>query len=196
LTPSEAQTQTLGEVTWYSRLATWAGALVLLVQSVTGRSTGIMTLIGVILLAGGFTAFLSGLVSDSRRVLATPLSDMEPAPSDVGEVAPPDTAETEQPLVEGASEPLSASRVHAEVSARPLTIVTEEVTAASSLCGTSCQHCGREIAPGQMAARCPLCGAAHHGACWIDNRFHCSTPGCPGHGNLVAPDETEPPEGE
>lgn len=56
----------MSEFTWYARLAVWVGAVVLIVQSVTGRGLGAMTVIAVLLLTSGFAAFLVGLVMDAR----------------------------------------------------------------------------------------------------------------------------------
>jgi hypothetical protein len=56
----------LGEFTWYSRLATWIGAAMLLAQSLFGRSAGPVTVLAVFLLGVGFLCFLIGLVIDSR----------------------------------------------------------------------------------------------------------------------------------
>ena len=50
-----------GDLTWYSRLLLWAGAAVLLLQAISGRSTGFVTLIAVLALSIGFVAFLAGL---------------------------------------------------------------------------------------------------------------------------------------
>jgi hypothetical protein len=192
----------VSEFTWYTRLATWAGALVLLVQSVTGRSTGIMTLIGVVLLAGGFAAFLSGLALDGRAARTRqPFQDDALLP-EAGPTNPPSPSGIEQPRVRNAQEPavsiaqpvtFSAPQ-SSNVGEQAVSISAEEVRAGSSLRGATCPRCSREIVEGQMAARCPICEMSHHGACWIDNRFHCSTPGCPGHGNLVAPGEASSAE--
>jgi hypothetical protein len=56
----------LGEFTWYSRLATWIGAAMLLAQSIFGRSAGPVTVLAVFLLGVGFLCFLIGLAIDSR----------------------------------------------------------------------------------------------------------------------------------
>jgi hypothetical protein len=56
----------LSEFTWYSRLATWIGAAMLLVQSVLGRDAGPVTVLAVLLLAIGFLCFLVGLAVDSH----------------------------------------------------------------------------------------------------------------------------------
>ncbi len=56
----------LSEFTWYSRLATWIGAAMLLVQSVLGRDAGPVTILAVLLLGIGFLCFLMGLAVESR----------------------------------------------------------------------------------------------------------------------------------
>jgi len=61
----------MSEFTWYSRLAVWAGLAVLLVQSASGRSVGLMTVTGVLLLAAGLVFFVGGLLADARRPLST-----------------------------------------------------------------------------------------------------------------------------
>jgi len=61
----------MSEFTWYSRLAIWAGIAVLLVQSASGRSVGLMTVTGVVLLATGLVFFVGGLLADARRPLST-----------------------------------------------------------------------------------------------------------------------------
>lgn len=73
----------LGEFTWYSRLAAWIGAAMLLVQSILGRDAGPVTILAVLLLGIGFLCFLIGLAVDSRlpgtRLLIGPgLSAAEP----------------------------------------------------------------------------------------------------------------------
>ncbi len=60
----------MSEFTWYSRLAVWAGVAVLLVQSASGRSVGLMTVTGVLLLAAGLVFFVGGLLADARRPLS------------------------------------------------------------------------------------------------------------------------------
>jgi hypothetical protein len=56
----------LSEFTWYSRLAAWIGAAMLLVQSVLGRDAGPVTVLAVLLLGIGFLCFLVGLAMDSH----------------------------------------------------------------------------------------------------------------------------------
>jgi hypothetical protein len=193
-----------------------------------------MTLLGLLLLAGGFAAFLSGLVMDARPVTETPAGEstnlafdgstmtfpesFENEPSQV-QSAPQTVGETHSPVEVAATEMADVSTtptvdadtsttptvdadtsttptVDADTSTTPvvgvppvMSVATQEVTESSPLRNMTCARCTREIADGQMAAECPVCGSAHHAACWIDNRFHCSTPGCAGHGNLVAPEE-------
>lgn len=51
----------MNEIVWYSRVAVLVGALVLLIQAFTGRALGVMTLLAVVLLGGGFIVFLAAL---------------------------------------------------------------------------------------------------------------------------------------
>jgi hypothetical protein len=66
--PSSGSTS---ELTWYSRFAVLAGAAVLLIQSVTDRGAGPVSLIAVLLMAGGLPAFVAGLIWDARTVSGT-----------------------------------------------------------------------------------------------------------------------------
>ena len=52
------------ELEWYSRLAIWAGIAVLLIQSATGENPSWVTLIAVVLLAGGLGVFVVALARD------------------------------------------------------------------------------------------------------------------------------------
>jgi len=75
----------MSEFTWYSRLAVWAGVAVLLVQSASGRSVGLMTVTGVLLLAAGLVFFIGGLLADARRPLSmTPDLAETPAATSAG----------------------------------------------------------------------------------------------------------------
>jgi hypothetical protein len=56
----------LSEFTWYSRLAAWIGAAMLLVQSILGRQAGPITFLAVVLLGIGFLCFLIGLAVDGH----------------------------------------------------------------------------------------------------------------------------------
>jgi hypothetical protein len=51
----------INDLTWYSRLAVWVGAVILLVQSLTGRALGVMTVVAVLMLSIGLLAFIIGL---------------------------------------------------------------------------------------------------------------------------------------
>jgi len=78
----------MSEFTWYSRLAVWAGVAVLLVQSASGRSVGLMTVTGVVLLAAGLVFFVGGLLADARRPLSmTPDLAETPAATGAGPTA-------------------------------------------------------------------------------------------------------------
>jgi hypothetical protein len=56
----------MSEILWYSRLALWTGAIVLVLESVTGRSAGWLAAIAVVLLLGGLVGLVVGLVSQER----------------------------------------------------------------------------------------------------------------------------------
>ncbi|HEX8918868.1 MAG TPA: hypothetical protein VF898_10225 [Chloroflexota bacterium] len=65
----------MSEFTWYSRLAVWIGAAILLVQAVQKQGTSFITLVAVLLLSLGFLAFLAGLSRDGleqRRLTGEP----------------------------------------------------------------------------------------------------------------------------
>lgn len=69
----------MSELTWYSRLAVWFGALVLFVQSITGRGLGIVTVLAVVAVAVGFVTFLAGMAAPSfMQHLAVPDSSAVP----------------------------------------------------------------------------------------------------------------------
>jgi hypothetical protein len=55
------------DLTWYSRLAMWIGAAMLLVQSIFGRDFGPKSLVAVLLMGVGLICFLAGLVLDAPR---------------------------------------------------------------------------------------------------------------------------------
>jgi hypothetical protein len=73
----------MSEFTWYSRLAAWIGAAMLLVQSVLDRDAGPVTVLAVLLLGFGLLCFLIGLAVDSRApgteiLLGTRTADQHP----------------------------------------------------------------------------------------------------------------------
>jgi hypothetical protein len=67
-------------------------------------------------------------------------------------------------------------------------IATERLDIESPLLGELCVHCGEALTAGEVVAVCPVCFEPQHGACWVENHFRCSTPGCTGAGRLQAPD--------
>lgn len=188
--------RTTSEFTWYSRFAIWAGAAVILAQSVAGRGAGLMSLLAVLLMGGGLVAFLAGLAWDTyapasavpaQKADETPEPHAPTAtavtasmPQEVATVAP-HAPEPDEPAV-AASAAVQAPRHDA-----PVRVRTEEITATSSRAGVECIRCRKPLVAGQVAAACPRCGAPQHAACWIENHFCCSTPGCAGRGSLEAP---------
>lgn len=54
------------EIVWYSRLAIIVGAVILLIQAVTGRSTAALSVLATILLVIGLIALVSGLALEGR----------------------------------------------------------------------------------------------------------------------------------
>ena len=114
---TDHESSRLGEFTWYSRLAAWIGAAMLLAQSVLGRSAGVVSVLAVLLLGVGFLCFLIGLAIDSRvpgtgLLLGPGRSDPEPrsVPSAVAEStriepATPASAPAEIPATGKASAP-------------------------------------------------------------------------------------------
>lgn len=195
------------DFTWYSRLLVWVGALVLLVDSVSGRGLGFITVLAVIALAGGLVGFVGGLAIDGGAVeaLAGPLAQYlaggETVPDHV--VAPPTprvavtsiSREAAIPVVQEPAPvapltsppkpfeaPLLGSRVSADGA------VTTELDDRNVLVGQPCQVCHEPLRSGQVAAECAQCGARHHAACWVSSHFHCARDGCGGHGGLRAPD--------
>ncbi|HZU12741.1 MAG TPA: hypothetical protein VFB58_07860 [Chloroflexota bacterium] len=54
------------EIVWYSRLAVIVGAVILLVQAVTARSTPALTVLAMVFLIVGLLAFVAGLAMEGR----------------------------------------------------------------------------------------------------------------------------------
>jgi hypothetical protein len=203
----------VSEITWYSRFAIWVGAVVLLVQALAGRGTGFMSFISVVLMAGGLAGFVFGLIWDARAprpsaqaepgVLARepeavlPRTDEVQAETfvEVAEVEPETSSQAAETVPE--DEVTSTARAEPEVQVSvdpaptPMTlsnrVETEEIASGSVLIGRACVRCGRLLLMEQMAATCPVCRNPQHAACWIENHFRCSTPGCGGRGSLEAP---------
>jgi hypothetical protein len=186
----------LNEFTWFSRLAVWVGCIILLAQAIAGRAAGFMTFIGVLSLTLGFVLFIGALSWPGLLTLVSSLSvqySITPSAIVAGErVLAPD------PALEGYRYEVAVTPAISDVEAPvpiqaplevppPRDITTFDVTAASPECGAMCLRCGAELIPGQISATCSICAGAHHASCWIENHFHCSRAGCPGVGNLVAP---------
>lgn len=162
---------------WYSRYSVWVGAIVLFIQSVTGRSVGVISLLGVILLAVGFAAFLGALSWEGMlrpaEIVTPELSEIEePVPS-----PPPAAPETK---------PAPAAPT-AAASGPVITLQTQRLAAQSPLVGASCAVCAKRLRVGQVIVRCSECGAVQHASCWTDNGFACAVEDCSGRGSLAAP---------
>lgn len=211
------------ELTWYSRFAILAGAAVLLIQSVTDRGAGPVSLIAVLLMAGGLPAFVAGLIWDARTVSgfagvrasvveeggestagtegAGPETDevevlhsnevLEAAGPDGGpsveaEVPAANSVEAAPPVETPAPTPVEVTTT--SVPPKPqLRVRTEEIAEDNRLAQAPCVHCRLPLGAGAVVAFCPVCARPQHAACWIDNHFRCSTPGCTGRGSLEAP---------
>jgi hypothetical protein len=208
--PANSETR-VSEITWYSRFAIWVGAIVLLVQAVAGRGAGFMSLVSVILMSVGLAGFVFGLIWDGRErrvipqeAVAVPnvapnLEETDATAADATAEAPvaaPDSEEAELPMEEepeiAAPAPLEPEVQVATASApQPAAgnnrVETEEISIGSVLIGRPCIRCGNPLLLDQMAATCPVCKNPQHAACWIENHFRCSTPGCAGRGSLEAP---------
>jgi hypothetical protein len=199
----------LENVLWYSRYSVWVGAIILLVQSITGRSVGILTLVGVLLLVCGFISFLAALSWQGfpdrwRTALVTaPVSarDVEPLPPAdeavqaraahapaaplelVEEVRPPEP----EPLPKPANAPVEATP-HPAPQVRQR-IPTMRLSESSPAIEAGCPGCERTLRAGQLVVACPVCATVQHASCWTDNGFACSVDGCTGRGSLEAPDD-------
>jgi hypothetical protein len=183
---------------WYSRYCVWVGAIVLLVQSVTGRSVGPVTLMGVLLLAAGFIAFVGslswqGVAAATVDPSAEVPSAQEPASAADGSAASsvPGAEFTSSASQGGRAEARTPTAVPPESASEPSSlredIASQRLTEDSPLVGASCAACGRRLEEGQDVTRCPECRAVQHTACWTDNGFSCATEGCSGRGALRAP---------
>ncbi len=184
----------LNDVAWYSRLAIWLGAAVLLVESVTARSLGIVTVLAVLALALGLLGFSGGLAFHHRGLgrLLDALAG-EPLPAVQSSVhqdqTAPITVVEREAVIAVAMEPTPAAPVEQIVespSARGA--LSREVRADDALAGSECRQCGMPLELGDVAAICRRCGSIHHAACWVVNHFHCASAGCTGHGGLLAPE--------
>ncbi len=83
-------------------------------------------------------------------------------------------------------EPVESAASH--VAESNLHVRTGVATVVEAETAGVCPKCESPIAVGQFVAYCPVCGATHHAACWVEHRFRCSVPGCAGHGSLDEPD--------
>lgn len=159
---------------WYSRYSVWVGAIVLFIQSLTGRSVGVISLLGVLLLAAGLAVFLGALswegVLETAGARSPELAAVEP---DV--VAPAPDAPAAEPPVEPAA------------TARDTALQTQRLATDSPLVGASCAVCGKRLRAEQVIVRCPECAAVQHASCWTENGFACAVEGCTGQGSLRAP---------
>ncbi|MDQ2741160.1 MAG: hypothetical protein M3Z66_02520 [Chloroflexota bacterium] len=63
----------MNEFLWYSRFILWVGALVLLIEALTGRSSGPITVIAVLCLFGGLIAFVIALSLSGIRSSRPPI---------------------------------------------------------------------------------------------------------------------------
>lgn len=162
---------------WYSRYSVWVGAIVLFIQSVTGRSVGAISVLGVLMLAAGFAVFLGalsweGILRPAEVATAEPVAIAEPA-----QAVPPVAPEAKPPAAKSAP----------AVRAAPEIVQTDRLAVDSPLVGASCAVCARRFRGGQVIVRCPECGAVQHASCWTDNGFACAVDGCSGRGSLAAP---------
>ncbi|GAC1514554.1 MAG: hypothetical protein NVS2B16_21440 [Chloroflexota bacterium] len=194
----------MSELTWYSRLAVLLGSTVLALQSITGRSVGIVTVAAVVATFVGLLAFLTGLVRDGMREAAihNPSAGIIVHEED-GELVDvgPDRHELQ-------ADPALVTAGPARL-LRPETERTEEhadgtVTSVASVGSfrvdevnalelVPCAKCTSPFRVGQIATACPACGTIHHAGCWIDGDFHCAVEGCQGSGSLSAPAKLERP---
>jgi hypothetical protein len=190
----------VSEFTWYSRLLVWVGAVILLVESVTGRTLGLVTVIGVLALGGGLIAFIAGLALDSRPV-RLPLVEADSHGALVGEAhvteAPPSAWIPPEPVAktEVPPEPKSETPPPVLEARERRGAIGIDVTADSRASGAVCPSCQQPLRPGEVAAECQQCHTLQHAACWIGNRFQCARDGCGGQGPLEAPDSPEESRG-
>lgn len=159
---------------WYSRYSVWVGAIVLVVQSVTGRSVAAISLLGVLMLAVGFVSFVGALSYEGLLRSAVPLA-AESVAAKEPVLSPPAVL-----AVESVVAPAAESRL-------PITLQTQRLAADSPLVGASCAVCAKRLTSGQVIVRCPECGAVQHASCWTDHGFACAVENCGGRGSLTGP---------
>ena len=184
----------MSEFTWYSRLAVLGGVLVLIVQSVSGRAVGALTVLAVLAVFFGLIAFLGGLAYDGSGPAAAAIDLVDDAPKQGNtEVKREDDAQPAVNQTPAEAEPPQPE--HEEQTTAPIDAAGARSEAVSTfrvdddLAGRllPCPACGRVPGAGQIGARCGVCGSVHHASCWIDTDFHCAAPGCSGAGSLEAP---------
>lgn len=185
----------MNEIVWWSRLAVWTGAVVLLAQSVSGQSTNVVTALAVVLLMGGMLGFLGGLVLPAlptRKVGVQ--SNEEPQPPEKTAV-PSQTSRQSPPVSDGRTPaPVSPPQTKAGPGTNAR-VETLEVRQGDAAYGALCPQCEQPVLEGQIIATCPLCETRQHANCWTNNRFRCGVAGCAGRGSLEAPQEREPAQG-
>lgn len=185
------------ELTWYSRTTVLGGCLVLVVQAVTQRGVGIVTVLAVLAVSLGLVAFVWGLIADARGPGTVTAEPAEPVGAEVvdrvsTETSAPSAAVTpeETPVPEEIAPPAAPTIPPAAASDRVRTFRVGADDAAASL---QCPACDSEIGSGHIAAVCPVCGSVHHASCWIDADFHCAVEGCTGGGSLERPERSPRP---
>lgn len=202
----------MSDFIWYTRLLVWVGCGALLLESIAGRSFGLLTLLAVVFVVVGLCGFIAGLALDGRSLtLLTVLGEApqpglphetaaaEPGPERDAEAPAaspacsegeyPDTTRQERRFVESPARGPETARTAAASasSAAPGRVETRELGREADETAQICLHCGRRLVAGQLVAECWRCGALHHAACWTENRFHCARAGCDGEGSLEAP---------
>lgn len=181
----------MSDFLWYSRLLVWVGCGGLLIEAVTGRSFGYLTVVAVIFLVVGFCGFLGALMLEDRSMTWLSVLAEESAATDAPAHGTTivSAQEREAPFVEGrtrpadvAGTPIAAPTQVLEPESRPVT--TQALTSDSLPVGHRCPQCGKILEAGQVVAICWSCDTPHHLACWQENQSHCATPGCAGAGSL------------
>ncbi|WP_420630745.1 RING finger protein [Candidatus Leptofilum sp.] len=66
------------------------------------------------------------------------------------------------------------------------------ITKQSPFLGEECSLCKNPFAPGDEVVICPEDSSRHHTHCWRANGSKCAAYGCSGHGEIEAPEPTEP----
>jgi hypothetical protein len=79
----------MNDLLWYTRLLVWVGCGALLVEAVSGRSFGYLTVVAVIFLVVGLAGFVAGLALQGRS-LSWLLAVAEAPPAAITESAPRD----------------------------------------------------------------------------------------------------------